>query len=347
MNNNIENTNNKNFIYKNGSISLIESEGKYTIIYETHKTYHSCVEGCKGKCRCKDKDWSQGVWNGHLLSVNTKDFKYINNIYEFLKDNFIELYNYDRNYLEGWIFSNKINFLKIYYKESFLFLEVLVNFFKEFGLFTIDFFNEFKDYYFEKYKKYLNMKINKTFLYDSERFGIAKESRNIKLNNSIFYEDVLPERDIYKFDEEYSNPYDNDTDLDEKLIENYSNLEDNDKEKEVDNIEKLSDTSISFNLIESIINNIDLLNSPNLFNLNLDEKNNDIFDYLEIYKTYKSFSTFNDFMKLKKDIDFLSFFKSNGFSEELFLKLNVKNTEYELDKVNYLWFYMIEDFNNY
>ena len=343
MNNLIE-SNNKFFEYKNGSLILIELEEKYKIIFNTPKTYHSCVEGCKGKCRCKDKDWIQGLWNGKLLLANKKDFKHINNIYEYLKDNFIELYNYDRNYLQGWIITNKINFLKIYYKENYLFLEVLVNFLKEISLFSIDFFNEFKDYYFRKYKKYLNMEIDKTFLYDSERFGIAKELRNIKLNNNIIYEDILPEREIYKYDEVYSNPYDNDTESNEKLIENYINFEEKYKEIEVNNIKKLSD--ISFSFVENIINNINLLNSPNLFNLNLDEEN-DIFDYIEIYKTYKHFSIFKDFMKLKKDIDFLSFFKNNGFSEELFLKLNIKKTEFELNKVNYLWFDMIENSDNY
>lgn len=144
----------------NGSLILSKKNNYYNIIFETKASYYYCINGCgSGKCRCKDKDWSQGIWNGHLLGY-IDNIDLITNIFEFIKNNFDELSKMNRMKLLYWFYENREKFIYLYYPEKISLLKDYVMYCIDIGIFTKEFYENIKNNYFKKHEKILNCKIN-------------------------------------------------------------------------------------------------------------------------------------------------------------------------------------------
>jgi hypothetical protein len=144
----------------NGSLILSKKNNYYNIFFNTGASYYYCINGCGSRrCRCKDKDWSQGTWNGHLLGY-INNIHLISNIFEFIKNNFDKLSIMKRDKLLDWFCENREKFIYLYYPEKISLLKDYVINCIDIGIFSKDFYENIKNDYFKKHEKILNCKIN-------------------------------------------------------------------------------------------------------------------------------------------------------------------------------------------
>lgn len=144
----------------NGSLILSKKNNYYNIFFNTRASYYYCINGCgSGRCRCKDKDWSQGTWNGHLLGYINNIYS-ITNIFEYIKNNFDELSKMNRIKLLYWFYDNREKFINLYYLEKINLLKDYVVNWICIGIFSKEFYENIKNNYFKKHEKILNCKIN-------------------------------------------------------------------------------------------------------------------------------------------------------------------------------------------
>lgn len=83
------------FSHENANLSLKKlDETRIQLKFETNASYHYCTNRCKGKCHCKDKDWSHDCWGGSLITH--EDINVLINIYNFLKKHIDEISTLNR-----------------------------------------------------------------------------------------------------------------------------------------------------------------------------------------------------------------------------------------------------------
>ena len=134
---------------ENASLCLKKvDETRFKLIIETNASYHYCTNGCKGKCRCKDKDWGHDCWGGSLITH--EDINVLTNMYTFLKKHIDDIATLNREELYYWFISNDIPFLLEYYSELYEEVESYFNTKKD--IFTDDFYELFKENFMNKYK---------------------------------------------------------------------------------------------------------------------------------------------------------------------------------------------------
>ena len=171
----------------NSNVILYKNKSNETCIdLYTKKSSFLCPE-CNStssrKCKCKDKDYSQGYWSGFLLSNENYDIMY--NIYDFIKNNIDEFSEYDRIQLELFFISENDNFLKKYYTNLYQELESFFEINKR--IFTDEFYELIK-------KNYINSidKKNEDYFYIIEFISNKKnfiyDTVSIFDKIDIFYE---------------------------------------------------------------------------------------------------------------------------------------------------------------
>jgi len=196
----------------NGEISLIKKTiNYYQIIFSTKKSYYYCINECgSGQCYCKDKDWSQGTWDGLLLK-NCNDQQLAIDIFNYLKNNFNIINNINRPALLLWLKSNLDSFMNIYYLDDLNILKIFVKYLYFIGIFNIYFNKRIRRLFYDKYKNILELNIsisdeyteinsgnNSTILidnniYDSSIDTLKKKSLQ-SINNTLYlYNTYIPE----------------------------------------------------------------------------------------------------------------------------------------------------------
>ena len=161
-----------------GSITLSLNDNYYDIYLNTLCSYYYCINDCGlRKCYCKDKDWSQGTWDGELVSYNT-DKVFSQNVYNFLKDNFKNILFLNRKDLCKWIRTNFYQYIKTYYSVK---INHILSYLKNVinsGIFSKEFYELIRSQFEENHKSILELCIKRE--YDN------------KLNTeSIFIDDQL------------------------------------------------------------------------------------------------------------------------------------------------------------
>lgn len=173
------------YFEENGSISLLKNldDNIYTIYFNTDASYYYCINDCRcGRCHCKDKDWSQGTWDGKLFSYFNE--KLSKNIFNYLKDNYDKIYNLNRFDLRDWFHSNDTLFINKYYSEEFYIIKLYVKYLFYIGIFNIYFFQKLKNIYFEKNKEILEIKLN---YHDNFNEVIFKNDTSILVKDDNYY----------------------------------------------------------------------------------------------------------------------------------------------------------------
>lgn len=144
-----------------GSLILLQNNNYYDIYFKTSASYYYCINNCgSSRCRCKDKDWIQGTWNGNLLGY-CKKIDISTNIFEYIKNNFDDLSRMDRKKLLYWFRNNIHNFINLYYSEKIILLKEHITSLLKIGIFNKDFYENLKNRYFKKYEEILNCKLGK------------------------------------------------------------------------------------------------------------------------------------------------------------------------------------------
>ena len=95
----------------------------YYIYLLSKSSRYYCVNDCGSRrCYCKDKDWTQGLWDGKLYY--SSNYEKTSNIFYFLKENFEILSNLDRKDLGKWFKKNIDIFINKYYEEELILIKV-------------------------------------------------------------------------------------------------------------------------------------------------------------------------------------------------------------------------------
>jgi len=303
----------------NGSISLLKDidDNTYTIYLNTHASYYYCMNDCGSRrCNCKDKDWSNGTWDGKLFSY-CDDEKLSKNIFNYLKDNFNKIEYLNRSDLRDWFHSNYILFINKYYFEEFYIIKLYVKYLFYIGIFNIYFYQKLKDIYFEKNKEILEIKINNlnNNLYDNfnDNFNevIFKNNTSILVKDKNCYFYINSE--IETLQQKSLNVIKNQKYFYENIL-TYQNF-----------------------TTENVDINIETINISKLES------------YINKFRSYNLFPDFsNHFENLKNNFLVEIFFKKNNiddkykmfFNEDLLDNINNKIDEF--DKIHGLWLYMTD-----
>jgi hypothetical protein len=303
----------------NGSISLMKDldDNTYTIYFNTRASYYYCINDCGGgRCHCKDKDWSQGTWNGKLFSY-CDDEKLSKNIFNYLKDNFDRINNLNRSDLRVWFHSNGTLFINKYYYEEFYIIKLYVKYLFHIDIFNIYFFQKLKNIYFEKYKEILEIKINN--LDDT-----VNDTVNDNFNEVLFKNDtsILVKNENY-----YFNNNSRIETLQQKSLTEIKNQQY--FYEHVLIYQKFTTENTDIN-IETI--NISKLDS-----------------YISKFRSYNLFPDFsNQFENLKNNFLVETFFKKNNIDDKYKMFFNEDLLDNIYDKINKfeeiygLWLYMTD-----
>lgn len=137
------------YSHKNNKLCLKKiDETRFKLIIKTDASYHYCTAGCKGKCRCKDRDWRHDCWEGSLITH--EDIDVLTNMYNFLKDNFKKISTLSRADLYFWFTAHDDIFISKYYPKLYEEIESYFNSKKD--IFTDNFHESFKEKFINKYK---------------------------------------------------------------------------------------------------------------------------------------------------------------------------------------------------
>ena len=299
------------YFEENGSISLLKNfdDNTYTIYFNTRASYYYCINDCgSGRCHCKDKDWSQGTWDGKLFSY-CDDERLSKNIFNYLKDNFEKIYHLNRSNLLDWFHSNDTLFINKYYFEEFYLIKLYVKYLFYIDIFNIYFYQKLKNIYFEKNKEILEIKIN--HLDDNFNEVIFKNNASILVKDDNCY-------------------FNNNTEI-ETLQQKSLNEIKNQKYfyEHILTYQKFTTENTDINIETIDISKLDSYISK-----------------FRSYNLFPDFS--NHFENLKNNLLVERFFKKNNiddkykifFNEDLLDNINNKIDEFE--KIHGLWLYMTD-----
>jgi len=165
--------------YTSLKLEIIQNDKYYDIILQTHASYYYCINDCESRrCYCKDKDWSQGIWDGELLTYNS-DKVFSENLYNFLKENASEIILLNRKKLSKWFDQNEYKYLKKYYSTQVNDILSYIRTLQKVGIFSKDFYDSVKEKFEENHKDILKLVIRTEYNNDLHE-------QNIFINDLFF-----------------------------------------------------------------------------------------------------------------------------------------------------------------
>lgn len=199
-------------LHNNSTLKLTEKDNIYYIFFISNESRYYCINDCgRRRCYCKDKDWSQGLWDGELYY--SSNYQKILNIFYFLKDNFEILSNLNRKELGKWIRQNVNDFINKFYEEKLILTKIYTLYLFYVGFFGKELYRTIKNEFIKKNSDLLHMKIDSEYIHDNSKYIICKKT--IQIGNITLFGDFK-----YSYDHNSKNKIKS---LFELIIKQYEN----------------------------------------------------------------------------------------------------------------------------
>lgn len=173
---------------KGSTLKFSKINNEYYILMASHESIYYCINNCGSsiRCYCKDKDWSQGLWDGKLYYSSKYEETY--NMFCFLKDNFEILCNLDRKKIAKWIKKNIDIFFNKYYEEKLILIKIYTLYLFHIGFFKKSLYTIIKDEFIKENNDLLNIIIHSENNYDNPEYTLCKKT--IKIGDVKLFKDI-------------------------------------------------------------------------------------------------------------------------------------------------------------